>query len=143
MTAEVLLPIVAGFILIIGAMGLAFRQTMSGPLLIVFALGAVLVGVSGVQLQFNESGVTASIGELKSASMDTGAAIDALAAANKQLGQAVAALTTRMSQLQASLKQPAPPANTTLDIAAFGKHLADTKLLTDRAKLSIGRIPAK
>jgi hypothetical protein len=133
---------VAGFILIIGAMVLAFRQSMSAPLLVVFALGAVMVGVSGVQLQFNEGGVTASIGELKSASADTGDAIDALAAANKELGQAVAELTTRMNQLQASLKQPAPAVNTTLNVAAFARHLENTKLLTDRARSSITRIPA-
>jgi len=83
-------PTVAGFILIIGAMVLAFRQSMSAPLMFVFALGAVLVGISGVQLQFNESGLTASIGQLKSASDDTGAAVDSLAEANKELGQAVA-----------------------------------------------------
>jgi hypothetical protein len=51
MTAEILIPIVAGFILILGGMGLAFRQSMSTPLLLVFGLGSVLVGVSGIQFQ--------------------------------------------------------------------------------------------
>jgi hypothetical protein len=139
MTAETLLPIIAGFILIIGAMVLAFRQSMSMIHFLVLALGAVLVGVSGVQLQFDGNGLSASIGQLKAASADTSAATQELAAANKELGMEIAALNERVNQLQAQLK-PGTPRPTTWNPAMFSRHLESSQRLTDRAKEAIGNV---
>jgi hypothetical protein len=141
MTAEALLPIIAGFILIIGAMVLAFKQSMSIMHILVFALGAVLVGVSGVQLQFGENGLSASIGQLKAASEDTSAATQELVEANKAIGMEIAALNQRIDQLQAQLKTPAPPRPTTWNPAIFSRHLESTQKFTNSAKAAIRRVP--
>lgn len=140
MTAETLLPIIAGFILIIGAMVLAFKQSMSAMHFLVFALGAVLVGVSGVQFQFDGNGLSASIGQLKAASEDTSAATQELVAANKEIGMEIAALNERINQLQAQLKPATPPRPTTWNPAIFSQRLESTQKLTDRAKAAIGRV---
>ena len=140
MTAESLLPIIAGFILIIGAMVLAFKQSMSIMHFLVFALGAVLVGVSGVQLQFDEDGVSASIGQLKAASADTSAATQELIEANKAIGMEIAALNERINQLQAQLKFGTPPRPTTWNPQIFTRRLESTQMLTDRAKAAIGNV---
>lgn len=139
MTAETLLPIIAGFILIVGALVLAFKQSMSMMHVLVFALGAVLVGVSGVQLQFNEDGLSASIGQLKAASADTSAATQELVEANRAIGMEIAALNDRISQLQAQLK-PGTPRPTTWNPQIFTRRLESTQMLTDRAKAAIGNV---
>ena len=140
MTAETLLPIIAGFILIIGAMVLAFKQSMSMMHFLVLALGAVLVGVSGVQLQFDENGLSASIGQLKAASANTSAATQELVEANKEIGMEIAALNERINQLQAQLKPGTPPRPTTWNPAIFSRRLESTQMFTDRAKAAIGNV---
>jgi len=139
MTAETLLPIIAGFILITGAMVLAFKQSMSMMHFLVFALGAVLVGVSGVQLQFDGDGLSASIGQLKAASADSSAATQELLEANKEIGMEIAALNERVNQLQAQLKSGAPRPST-WNPAIFSRRLESTQKLNDRAKAAIGNV---
>jgi hypothetical protein len=139
MTAETLLPIIAGFILIVGAMVLAFRQSMSMMHFLVFALGAVLVGVSGVQLQFDGDGLSASIGQLKAASADSSAATQELLEANKEIGMEIAALNERVNQLQAQVKSGAPRPST-WNPAIFSQRLESTQKLNDRAKAAIGNV---
>ena len=140
MTAETLLPILAGFVLIIGAMVLAFKQSMSMMHFLVFALGAVLVGVSGVQLEFGEDGLSASIGQLKAASADTSAATQELVEANREIGMEIAALNERINQLQAQLKTGTPRPTTTWNPQVFTRRLESTQMLTDRAKAAIGNV---
>ena len=140
MTAETLIPTIVGLILIISAVVLAYKQSLSALHVLVFAFGAVLAGVPNIQLQFGANGLSASIGQLKAASADTSAATQELVEANKEIGMEIVALNERVNQLQAQLKTPAPPRSTTWNPAIFSQRLESTQKLTDRAKAAIGRV---
>jgi len=138
-----LLPVMAGLLLIVGGLILAFRQSMSTQIVLVLALGAVLAGVSGVQFQFNEGGMSATIGQLKSAGEETTAASDQLAAANQELASELAALNQRVNQLQASIQSRGatpPPPTVTWNPARVNNLVASSQRLTASARSRIGSV---
>src|SRR6266446_7916495 len=95
-----LLAILAGFTMIIAATVLALRQSITWQHVIVFCLGGVLAGISGIQLQASETNWSVSIGQLKEAA-------DSSDAASLKLADAVEALDQRMDQLQAAVQRVA------------------------------------
>jgi len=150
MTIDILklLAVLAGFAMIAAATALAFRQTMSWQHVIVFCLGGVLAGISGVQLQGSDTSWSVSIGQLA----------DATAKANQaaqQQSDALAALNSRVDNLQAALQAlhtpEANPAATNAKIdslltssntqrARIADFAAHSRQLTINAGASLGKL---
>ena len=93
-----LLAILAGFTMIIAATVLALRQPISWQHVIVFCLGGVLAGISGVELQASQTNWSVSIGQLKEAADSSGAA-------SLKLADAVESLDQRVDQLHAAVQR--------------------------------------
>jgi hypothetical protein len=92
-----LLAVIAGFAMIAAATALAMRQTIQWQHVIVFALGGVLAGISGVQFQASADTVSVNIGELANATSQASAAAG-------QQADAIVALNTRVDQLQKAIE---------------------------------------
>jgi hypothetical protein len=127
-----LLAIVAGFTMIIAATVLALRQSITWQHVVVFCLGGVLAGISGVQLQGSGTNWSATIGEVKNVAENTNEA-------TVQLVNAVAALKDRVDDLQTSVQRisaaggrgPAPPPQ--LPTAEINRALEQSRALSARA----------
>src|ERR1700756_4171670 len=89
----------AGFVVIFGAIGLAWRQgVLTWQHVIVFCLGSVLAGVSGISAQADQDGKWQfTIGEIAKATTANNEA------ANSQ-ADAIAALSQRADQLQSEMQ---------------------------------------
>ena len=89
-----LLAIAAGFLTIGAAALLAFRpSTIAWQHVVVFSLGAVLAGISGIQLQGGAANWSVNIGQLAQAAQQS-------SAATTQQADALDALGKRIDQLQ-------------------------------------------
>jgi len=97
MTVDILklLAVLAGFAIIIAATVLAWRQSIQWQHVVIFSLGGVLAGISGVQ--FQAGNVSVDIGQLAGATAQA-------SAATTQQADALAALATRVDQLQAAIQ---------------------------------------
>ncbi|HEY1612245.1 MAG TPA: hypothetical protein VGF97_00960 [Rhizomicrobium sp.] len=136
MSANVLqiLGICAGFAMILAATVLAFRQSLAWQHVIVFCLGGVLTGISGIQFQSKDVSVT--IGQLAQAAVQTNTAstqqADAIASLNTrvdQLQQAIAAVAKAGSSAQTQAAQPVLSSPNT-------QHVAIEQLLSQSRVLS-------
>lgn len=123
-----LLAVVAGFAMILSASVLAFRQTIQWQHVIVFCLGGVLAGISGVQLQVGKD-VNVSIGQLAQATSQTSSAA-------AQQADALAALNTRVDQLQAAIQALHTASGPQPNQADIARILAPS----NQARLTIGRL---
>lgn len=90
------LGIVAGFLMIAVASVLAFRQSMTWQHVLVFCLGGVLTGISGVQ--FQSQGMSVTIGQIASAT-------NLASTASSQQAEAITTLSSRIDQLQDEISQ--------------------------------------
>ncbi|MBV9993291.1 MAG: hypothetical protein JOZ72_18610 [Alphaproteobacteria bacterium] len=86
-----LIGMLAGFVMIGAAAGLAFKQGMTWQHVIVFAFGAVLAGISSIQIKFGDS------------SVNIGQTVTQIANASTQQDTTLTALNERMDKLQAAI----------------------------------------
>jgi hypothetical protein len=98
-----LLAIAAGFLTIGAAAVLAFRQkTIAWQHVAVFSLGAVLAGISGIQLSGDASKWSVNIGQLAQATTDNSKATTQQADALLALGKRLDQLQTTVASLEAA-----------------------------------------
>ena len=150
MTVDVLklLAVLAGFAMIIAATILALRQAIQWQHVVVFCLGGVLAGISGVQLQAGKDNVSVNIGELAAATSQA-------STATGQQADALAALNTRVDQLQAAIQalhtasaSPSSPQPDTTHLLAlsnearlsFNRYLLQSRTLSSSAATTSNRI---
>ena len=131
-----LLAVLAGFAMIIAATMLAFRQAMTWQHVVIFCLGGVLAGISGIRLEGGASNWSVSIGQLKEAADNT-------SSASLELADAIAALSTRVDQIQAAMKQGAtpPPIASAEANAVFLRSLNSSRNFSRRARDLSSRVP--
>ena len=94
-----LLAIGAGFVVILGAIILTWRQrVVTWQHVVVFCLGSVLAGISGISAQGDEAGKWQfTIGEIAKAANET-------TQATSNQGDAIAALSRRFDQMQMEMQ---------------------------------------
>ncbi|MBV8977904.1 MAG: hypothetical protein JO261_09290 [Alphaproteobacteria bacterium] len=124
----------AGFLMIAVAAGLAYKQNLTWQHVIVFAFGAVLAGVSGIQIKVGDNSV--NIGALQAQT------VTQIANSSDAQQKTLAALNDRMDKLQAAIdaisktapgQAPSPQIRELLSKAALSAVAVKTSLTKSSA----------
>lgn len=133
-----ILAIGAGALMIVVAAVLAFRQSMSWQLVVVFCLGAVLSGVSGVTIQSQDLSV--KIGQVALATQNTNsssqqqnAALTIVTNRLNQLDQEVSALQTQQTHLTGQIPATPPPQAFTAQRLELNRLLSQSRAFSLRS----------
>jgi hypothetical protein len=146
-----LLAIGAGFVVILGAIGLTWRQgTVTWQHVVVFCLGAVLAGISGVSAQGGVDGKwEVTIGQIAKAANETTQATSDQANAIAALSQRVEQLQTEIQSLRVSVaasarpgQPPPPPPAPPVASAEVQKNLNSSRDSVRRSLQILRTLPA-
>lgn len=126
-----LLGIFAGLVVIAAAAFLAFREKeATWKHVMIFCLGGVLAGVSGVQFSVNDKGdVTATIGQVRAATQQA-------ASASLEQEAAIKTLSLRVDSLQTAIAAQQDLINTKLASAGTPPPQQQLTVVTDALKES-------